>query len=188
MAGAAQGRHAGPVALSSHSQAQKRWRIPELNGQARTPELLPDEPAPALDSLLFAEQFRLTRDGLVNTTAYLISSLAGMVLAPVLFAGLSREIYGIWIAALGVQYSAAFLTSGLGRGIAREVATSRAESNRDFVIFASFGYMLFGLAGALIIALAGLPLSSGLQVSAQNLATTHLVFFLVAIAFAGDQL
>ena len=159
-----------------------------MNGQARTPKLLPDEPAPALDSLLFAEQFRLTRDGLVNTTAYLISSLAGMVLAPVLFAGLSPEIYGIWIAALAVQYSAAFLTSGLGRGIAREVATSHAESNRDFVIFASFGYMLFGLAGALIIALAGLPLSSGLKVSAQNLSTTHLVFFLVAIAFAGDQL
>ena len=35
-----------------------------------------------LDSLLYAEQFRLTRDLLVNTSAYLVSSIAGKVLFP----------------------------------------------------------------------------------------------------------
>ena len=159
-----------------------------MTEEIRVRELPPDEPAPALDSLLFAEQFRLTRDGLVNTTAYLVSAVAGMILVPVLFSGFSREIYGLWIAALAVQYSSAFLTGGIGRGIAREVAMSGDESNRDFVVLASFGYIVFGLVGSIVIGLAGLPLSSGLKVSPQNLPTAHMIFFLVAIGFAGDQL
>lgn len=159
-----------------------------MNGPLRAPDLLPDEPAPALDTLLYAEQFRLTRDGLVNTTAYLVSSIAGMVIVPVLFAGLTRESYGIWIAALAVQYSSAFLTGGLGRGIAREVAMTSSKGRNDFVILSSFGYVLFGLVGAIVIASAGLPLSNGLRISSENLSTAHLVFCLVAIGFIGDQL
>jgi O-antigen/teichoic acid export membrane protein/SAM-dependent methyltransferase len=159
-----------------------------LTGKIGANELPPDEPAPALDSLLYAEQFRLTRDGLVNTTAYLVSSIAGMVLIPVLFAGLSREVYGIWIAALAVQYSTAFLTGGIGRGVAHEVAMGTAGKRSDFVAIATIAYALIGLAGGLVIASAGLPLASGLKVSAQNLATAHLIFCFIGIGFAGDQL
>ncbi len=151
-------------------------------------EIPPDEPAPALDALLFDEQFRLTRDGLVNTTAYLVSSLAGMILVPVLFAGLTREIYGIWIAALAVQYSSAFLSGGLGRGIAREVAMTGSERDNNFVTLASFAYFAIAIVGAVVIGSAGLPLASGLKVSAENLSTAHMIFVLVGIGFAGDQL
>ena len=148
----------------------------------------PDEPAPALDALLFDEQFRLTRDGLVNTTAYLLASIAGMVLVPVLFAGLTREIYGIWIAALAIQYSTAFLGGGLGRGIAREVAMTGSERESDFVVIATYAYFLLGTLGALVIGSAGLLLASGLKVSAQNLSTAHAIFICIGIGFAGDQL
>lgn len=159
-----------------------------MNGEIGANDLLPDEPAPALDSLLYAEQFRLTRDGLVNTTAYLVSSIAGMVLVPVLFSGLSREVYGIWIAALAVQYSAAFLTGGIGRGVAHEVAMAVSGARSDFVSIASIAYASIGLVGGLVIAFAGLPLSTGLRVSSQNLATAHLIFCFVGVGFAGDQL
>ncbi|MBS1805692.1 MAG: methyltransferase domain-containing protein [Acidobacteria bacterium] len=158
-----------------------------MTEQIGHPDLQLDEPAPALDSLLFAEQFRLTRDGLVNTTAYVISSIAGMVLIPVLFSGLTHEIYGIWIAALAVQYSSAFLSSGLGRGIAREVAMNSGQSSRDFVVLASFGYFFCAVLGAIVIACVGFPLSSGLHVSPKNASTAHTIFLFVAIGFAGDQ-
>ena len=96
------------MAFPAHTAAQKYPEAHRLNEAFPAHEVRPDEPAPALDVPLFDEQFRLTRDGLVNTTAYLLSSVAGMVLVPVLFAGLTREIYGIWIAALAIQYSSAF--------------------------------------------------------------------------------
>lgn len=152
------------------------------------PDVSQGDPAEQMEGQLFAERLRLTRDGLINATAYAVSAVAGMVLVPVLLSGMSREMYGIWIAALAVQYSAAFLSGGLGRCVAREVASGDTEDTRRFVVAASNAYLLIGVTGALVIAAAGVPLASGLHVSANNLKVARLIFSLAGIGFFADQM
>lgn len=146
------------------------------------------EEPPKLEGMLLAERLRLTRDGLVNATGYALSAIAGMVLVPVLLSGVSREIYGIWIAALALQYSAAFLSAGFGRCVAREVAvTGVAEASR-FVVAVSNAYLFIGVMGALLIAIVGVSLSAGLHISPANAALSRIIFSLAGIGFLADQM
>jgi O-antigen/teichoic acid export membrane protein/SAM-dependent methyltransferase len=149
--------------------------------------MTPGTPIGEKDDWLFTEQLRLTRDGLLNISVYAITAVAGMILVPALLFGLSREIYGLWIASLALQYSFAFLSGGLGRCVAREVAIDHQKESSNFLAAAGCAYVLIGIVGSVVIAAAGLPLSSGLHISRQNLSTAHLVFGLTGIGFLADQ-
>jgi O-antigen/teichoic acid export membrane protein len=151
------------------------------------PDLAQGAPDISQHDQLFAEQLRLGRDGLLNLSVYAVSMLAGMVLVPVLLNGLSREMYGLWIAALALQYSFAFLSGGLGRCVAREIAMNDVTRPNQFLIAAGYIYALVGIGGAAIIGLLGLPLASGLHVSTNNIAIAHLTFGIAGLGFLADQ-
>jgi O-antigen/teichoic acid export membrane protein/SAM-dependent methyltransferase len=152
-----------------------------------SPYLAQIEPTTERDGLFFSEQVRLTRDGLLNISVYAVTAVAGMVLVPALLFRLSREMYGLWIAALAMQYSFAFLSGGLGRCVAREVAIGDRGDSNHFLAAASAAYLMLGVIGAVAIALAGLPLATGLHVSAQSVGTAHFIFALAGIGFLADQ-
>src|SRR5439155_24072700 len=91
------------------------------------PENLSSRPTPSCPSSEKKERVRLIRDGLVNYAVYASASLAGMVLVPILLRDLRPELYGLWIAATPLEYSASFLHGGLGRSVAREVTSTRMD-------------------------------------------------------------
>jgi O-antigen/teichoic acid export membrane protein/SAM-dependent methyltransferase len=148
----------------------------------------PGESKEELESPLFAERLRLTRDGLANAVVYVMMSVAGMVIVPMLLSRLRAEVYGFWIAAVAVQSAGAFLGGGIGRGVAREVAAGNTSQMCGFAVAASNAYFAIGVIGALIIAAAGAPLAVALHVSAQSVPVARLIFCLVGIGFFGDQM
>ena len=148
----------------------------------------PDSPAEELDTQLSEERIRLTRDGFANISAYVITSVAGMVLVPILLNGLSREMYGLWIASMAIQYSSAFLSAGLGRCIAREVAAGGLQTTSRFVVAVSNAYILIGVTGGLAIAGTGTLLALWLHVSTHNLPVARLIFCLAGAGFCADQI
>ena len=94
---------------------------------------------------------------------------------------------GLWIAAIAIQYSASFLSGGLGRTVAREVAASSIHDSSNFVEAVSNAYFLIGIVGAMVIDAAGLALASGLHISPDNISTARLIFGLTGIGLLSDQ-
>ena len=150
---------------------------------ARGPLNSPQAPSPAPDSpgstqgeipnrLSPAERVRLMRDGVFNNASLLISGLLSIVLVPIMLRGLGVESYGLWIAALSVAGTVGLFDFGLGMSVTREVAASLSSAAGSepapFVKSAGIIFSLVGIAGGIIIATLGLPLSSGLHLSAAN--------------------
>jgi hypothetical protein len=139
-----------------------------------------------------AEGVRLVRDGMINCTGYMIGGLAGMLVVPFLLKGLEAELYGLWIAALTLQSSFGSLNGGLGRSVAREIAAERregpSEEIQSFVSTAAFGYLSYGIAGAVLLVLVAWPLSSRLNLSAESPRAAPALFAFVGIGFFADQL
>lgn len=138
------------------------------------------------------ERLRLIRDSLINNSSFLVSGLVGIILVPLLLRGLGAELYGLWIAALAVASVVQVVDFGLGLSVAREVAAASSGLGRvaaaRFVAAAGNAYLFLGLFGGLLLFLVGLPLSSGLQLSADSRRLAPWVFGLTGLAFAADQM
>lgn len=132
------------------------------------------------------------RDGVINYSAPLISSLAGLVLVPIMLSALGSETYGLWIAALAVAGLVGVVNLGLSWSVTRAVAM-RPEAlppNERMRIVNSLAtvYLVVGMAGALLIAVVGLGLSDRLHLTGHTVGIAPTVFALVAVAFIGDQI
>lgn len=165
--------------------------LPKCRGEASS--LVPDREHSGKPretrTLDVAERVRLMRDGLVNNSAFFISSLVGMALVPVLWKGLGGEMYGLWIAVLSVNGLVGLLDFDLKASVTREVAAagSQAETIR-FVGSAYHAYVIVGVIGGLLISTLGLPLSGALHLSAEGRRVAPFLFSLAGVAFAADQL
>jgi O-antigen/teichoic acid export membrane protein/SAM-dependent methyltransferase len=138
------------------------------------------------------ERVRLMRDGVFNNTSLIVSGLIGIFLVPIMLRGLGVESYGLWIAALSVVGVVGLFDFGLGLSVTREVAASLNHASRSeaarFVKAAGNAYCLVGIAGAILIATLGLPLRSGLHLSATNQKIAPTVFGLAGVAFLAGRL
>lgn len=144
------------------------------------------------DRLGSDERVRLMRDGMLNNVSLLISGLIGIVLVPIMLKGLGVESYGLWIAALSLAGTVGLFDFGLGMSVTREVAASlnRGQGNETapFVKAAGTVFFLVGAVGGMLIATLGLPLSSGLHLSAANRQIAPAVFALAGASFLADRL
>jgi O-antigen/teichoic acid export membrane protein len=147
---------------------------------------------PTQRALEEGERVRLMRDGVFNNASLLISGLIGIVLVPVMLKGLGVESYGLWIAALSVAGTVGLVDFGLGMSVTREVAASlnrgQGSETPPFVKAAGTVFFLVGAVGAMLIATLGLPLSSGLHLSAANRQIAPAVFALAGAFFLADRL
>ncbi len=138
------------------------------------------------------ERIRLMHDGVINNSSLLVSGVVGIFLVPIMLRGLGVESYGLWIAALSVVGVVGLFDFGLGLSVTREVAASlnnasRSESAR-FVQAARNAFFLIGVAGGILIATLGLPLSRGLHLSAASREMAPMVFVLAGVAFLAERL
>src|SRR5271157_743 len=144
------------------------------------------------DRLGSDERVRLMRDGMLNNASLLISGLIAIVLVPIMLKGLGVESYGLWIAAFSLAGTVGLFDFGLGMSVTREVAASlnRGEGRETapFVKAAGTIFLLVGAAGGILIATLGLPLSSGLHLTATNRQIAPAVFALVGASFLADRL
>lgn len=139
-----------------------------------------------------SERLRLARDGLINSSASIISGLVGIVLVPIMLRGLGAENYGLLIVASIVSGMAMTIDVGVGFSVTREIAaTSRSGASEETVRFvrtAAVTYVALGLLGSLVIGGLGQPLSNWLKLSAQALTNARTVFVLIAISHFADRI
>lgn len=130
------------------------------------------------------------RDGLINYSGVLANGLVGLILVPALYHHLAGESYGIWIAALALISIAGGLDLGLGWSLIREVAARETRPREGFSAFvrtAANVYLIVGLAGGVLIATLGLPLSVGLHLSSGGRSLARIVFGLAGVSFLVEQ-
>jgi O-antigen/teichoic acid export membrane protein len=134
------------------------------------------------------ERLRLMRDGLINNLAPFVSSLVAIVMVPVMLAGVGRESYGVWVSALALSAILASIDLGLGWSLARALAGGgeREEKLRELVNLIAAVYLLTGLIGWALLALAGETLAAHFGLAASKDAVP--VFALVGVAFLFDWL
>src|SRR2546428_9983399 len=108
-------------------------------------------------------------DGLVNYSGFLISGLIGLALVPLMVRYLGTESYGLWLAALAISGMVSGFDFGLFWSVTREVSAEHSSQppgqTASFVSAAGNLYLLFGIAGALLIAAFSVPLGRGLHLS-----------------------
>lgn len=173
-------------------------RAPIVNGFARRGLMQQDMSNPSVpgitdqsQALSIDDRIRIMRDGLINYSGYLVSAVVSVILIPILLRGLGGEPYGLWIAALALGGVLASWGLGLFVSVTREVAACPGEKSNETVAFVQAAgniCFLFGLVGALLIFTLGLPLSSGLHLSAQNRKVAVAVFGLAGLNFFADQM
>ncbi len=159
-------------------------------GRVERLESLP--PSPADEALAVDERVRLMRDGVFNNASVIVAGVIGIILVPIMLRGLGTESYGVWIAALSVVGVVGLFDFGLGLSVTREVAASLDRATRGetarYVKAARNAYFLVGVAGAILIAVLGLPLQGGLHLSPPNQKIAPMVFVLAGVAFLADRL
>jgi O-antigen/teichoic acid export membrane protein/SAM-dependent methyltransferase len=156
---------------------------------SRVDQSVTERPPGALE---MKERARLMRDGAINNLSYLVSSVAGLAVVPIMLDGLGSQTYGVWVVALASAGLASILTSGLSLSVTREVAdASRTGEERElgrFLGSAVSAYVTLGAVGAAAIFILGVPLSRRLGTHASLQGTGTAVFGLVGLAFLADQL
>ncbi len=134
-------------------------------------------PTPGLD---LSQRVRLMRDGLIHYSSVLVSGLVGLVLVPILLAGLGEEPYGLLIAAVALASLLATLDTGLGWSLTRAVASDPGgtcgEETTQLVQTVGRLYVVIGCTGALLVAVLGLPLSAALHLSDASRQVAPFVF------------
>ncbi len=138
-----------------------------------------------------AERQKLMHDAAVNNSSAIVSAIVGLLLVPLMLKSLGQDNYGLWVVAISVMSIISAADFGLGWGIARVVAADpegAEDDNADFVRSASNVYLLIGLAGCVILGLAGLMASDRLRLPPVNQDTAVQVFWLIGAVFCADRL
>lgn len=132
------------------------------------------------------------RDGVVNYSGFIASSLAGLILVPVMLRDLGVESYGLWLAAMATADIFSGFDLGLSWGVTREVSGAASvgfgEPTVSFVTAAANLYLWLGVAEAGLVAALGVSLSRGLHLSSHNAEVAPQVFCLVAIGFGAERM
>jgi O-antigen/teichoic acid export membrane protein len=158
----------------------------------------PGRDAPVLRAALTTQEAnassaRLLVDGLINSSAYLVTLPLGLIMVPIMLKGLGPQCYGVWVLALTITgWSIAIFDAGLSWSAVREVAASACSSRRDeaarFVAMSRRLYIRLAMAGGLFIAVVGVSMSGMLRLSAADLVVAREGFVVVALSFIPSQL
>jgi O-antigen/teichoic acid export membrane protein len=146
--------------------------------------------AVAAEAPVIGERMRLMRDAAVNNLAVPVSAVIGILLVPVMLRALGQDNYGLWIIATSISGIVIAVDFGLSWSITRAVATGHGcdeGDTADFVGTALNVYLLMGVAGCLIIGVAGMLSGGYLHLPPVGRRTVILVFWLVGGSLCADQ-
>ena len=132
-------------------------------------------------------------NGFANSSSALVNALLAVLLVPWLFSAFGAELYGLWISAASIATLCGCLGFGLRWSLIRVIASANGElTNADTVSFvksAATVLCLAGTLGAVLIAVCGIGIASGIVALSDDAArVVPPVFALSGLAFVGDML
>jgi len=134
------------------------------------------------------EKTRLMRDGVIHALGLVLSSIAGLILVPLMVHGLGVEGYGLWAAAMAAIGIFGAFDLGLRLLIVRDIAGDPHSSQAPAVRMMLWIHFFLGLLAAGAVALGGSISSRHLHLSASAQTLAPLVFGLAGAICFFDQL
>jgi O-antigen/teichoic acid export membrane protein len=136
---------------------------------------------------------RLFRESFLNCSGFCFAAIVGVVMVPVMLAGLGEQFYGLWVVAIAVSaWGSAIFDFGLSWSVIREVAAAVPDGGVNdverFVSAARSLYFVLAVMGALVIALLDLEMSRTFGLSPERMRVARLVFVIVAAGFIPSQM
>ena len=134
------------------------------------------------------EKTRLMRDGTVHALGLVLSSVAGLILVPLLVHGLGVEGYGLWAAAMAAVGIFGAFDLGLRLIIVRDLAGDPQSARAPAVRMMLWIHFALGSLAAVAVALGGSASATRLHLSPDARAVAPLVFILAGTSCFFDQL
>ncbi len=134
------------------------------------------------------EKIRLMRDGTIHAIGLVLSSLAGLILVPLMVHGLGVEAYGLWAAAMAAIGIFSAFDLGLRLIIVRDLAGDPNSSHAPAIRMMLWIHLALGTIAFAAVALGGSAASSHLHLSAGVRTIAPFVFFLAGASCFFDQL
>ena len=133
---------------------------------------------------------KLIRLGMLNNLSAAVTLITGLVMVPIMLAGLGSQSYGVWIMIISLTGLVMSMDLGLGLIITRGIARSRYEEGAGaspVVQAAGAALVMVGIFGALVMVGLGFA-AKQMGWLGQGAATVGLlVFTLVGIGLLADQ-
>jgi O-antigen/teichoic acid export membrane protein/predicted TPR repeat methyltransferase len=126
--------------------------------------------------------------GLLNNLSAVVSLVTGLVMVPVMLAGLGGTEYGYWIVIVSLAGLVMSADLGLGLIVTREVGRTELGGASSRLARAAGGaLLLFGAAGAMVMIALGVAASRTEMLSAGHMGLGGTIFALVGVALFMDQ-
>ncbi len=133
------------------------------------------------------ERVRLMRDGAVHALGLVMSSVAGLLLVPIMVRGLGPEQYGLWMSAVAAVGVFGAIDLGLRMIIIREIAGDLRPERAPLVRAMLWLHLLLGILAGTVVALGGGLAIRKLQLSQGAASVAPIVFLLGGISCFFDQ-
>jgi O-antigen/teichoic acid export membrane protein/2-polyprenyl-3-methyl-5-hydroxy-6-metoxy-1,4-benzoquinol methylase len=146
---------------------------------------------PSVDAGDVTGRLGLMREGLVNYAGVFVSGVIAIFMIPLLARGLGHELYGFWIAVLGIVSLASAADLGVGWSVSRAVAASGVRPSHallQFVATAAWFYALSGVAAAGVVAFLVLTLARTMPAADMAAGTPAAVALVAGILFWAGHL
>src|SRR5262249_9400590 len=147
-----------------------------------------DRGEPRAASLPLHERVRLMRDGLLQNVALVVSGVVGIVIVPIVLHGLGEAAYGFWLMAGSLAAVLGCVDLGLGMTTTREVAAARNDETARIVRSAGNLYLALGVAGGVVLFVAGEAMRGQLHLGGDADAHAALVLVLTGANLVTDLL
>ena len=134
------------------------------------------------------EKTRLMRDGTIHALGLVLSSVAGLILVPLMVHGLGTEGYGLWAAAMAAVGIFGAFDLGLRLIIVRDLAGDSHSTRAAAVRMMLWIHGGIGTLAAIAVALGGFVASSHLHLSPTARSLAPVVFVLAGASCFFDQL
>jgi O-antigen/teichoic acid export membrane protein len=134
------------------------------------------------------ERIRLMQDGTIHALGLVLSSVAGLLLVPIMVRGLGAERYGLWMASVAAIGIFGAFDLGLRLIIVREIAGELRPERAPVLRMMFWLHVGLGPVAAGIVAVAGIVASRHLHLSSAAQAVAPSVFLFGAGSCFFDQI
>jgi O-antigen/teichoic acid export membrane protein len=134
------------------------------------------------------ERVRLMRDSAIHALGLVLSSVAGLLLVPIMVHGLGAEGYGLWMASVAAIGIFGAFDLGLRLIIVRDLAGELRPERAPLVRAMLWLHVFVGLIAGIIVATGGTLAAVNLHLSPELKSATPLVFLLGGAGCFFDQL
>lgn len=134
------------------------------------------------------EKVRLMRDGTIHAIGMVLSSIAGMLLVPIMVRGLGMDNYGLWVATIAAISMLAPIDVGLRLMVVRELAGEISGTRAYAVRMAFWAHVALGLISGALLSAGGVLVRDHLHLAPASLSLVPVVFAVAGASCVFDQM